>query len=62
MPVKFGNAGTLDHKVLNEDDASRDGDRNACIISDTATYWALLMAMKQNHPKPPYVHAKVLWT
>ena len=38
-PVEFGDAGTLDHKVLNEDDASRDGDRNACVMLDRATYW-----------------------
>ena len=25
-PEHFGDAGTLDHKVMNEDDASREGD------------------------------------
>ena len=39
VPVNFGDAGTLDHKIINEDDASRDGDRNACVILDRATYW-----------------------
>ena len=38
-PQHFGDAGTLDHKVINEDDASREGDRNACVILDRATYW-----------------------
>ena len=39
VPVSFGDAGTLDHKIIYEDDASRDGDRNACGIFDCATYW-----------------------
>ena len=30
---------TADHKVLNEDDESRDQDRLALIIQDAATYW-----------------------
>ena len=38
-PEVFGDAGTLDHKIMNEDGASRDGDRVACIILDRATYW-----------------------
>ena len=39
VPVNFGGAGTLDHKIINEDDASRDGDRNACVILDRGTNW-----------------------
>lgn len=38
-PKKFGDRGTLDHKIINEDDKSRDGDRNICVILNEATYW-----------------------
>ena len=31
VPVKFGDAGTLDHKIMNEDDASRDRWRQECM-------------------------------
>lgn len=36
---EFGDAITLDHKVLNEDDESRDHDRNICVVCDRATMW-----------------------
>ena len=39
VPINFADAITLDHKVLNEDDKSRDSDRNICVICDRATYW-----------------------
>ena len=38
-PKIFGDAITADHKILNEDDESRDHDRVACVIQDRATYW-----------------------
>lgn len=38
VPQAFGDAGMLDHKVVNEDDKGRDGDRNACTL-DRTTYW-----------------------
>lgn len=37
MPQVFGDAGTQDHKVMNEDDNGSDGDRNARIALDRAT-------------------------
>ena len=46
IPKKFGDSGTLDHKIMNEDDASREGDKNACIILDRATYWLQAYADK----------------
>ena len=30
---------TADHKILNEDDESRSGDKVVCIIQDKATHW-----------------------
>ena len=38
-PTKWADAYTADHKVLNEEDASRDSDRNALIIYDRYTHW-----------------------
>ena len=38
-PKVFGDAITADHKILNEDEASRDEDKVACIIQDKATYF-----------------------
>jgi hypothetical protein len=35
----FGDAITGDHKIINEDDASRDHDKTACIIQDRPTNW-----------------------
>ena len=38
-PKKFADAITADHKVLNEDDESRDRDRVALVILDRFTKW-----------------------
>ena len=38
-PVKFADSITLDHKVLEAQDAGAGGERAACIIQDIATYW-----------------------
>ena len=37
-PKEFGDAITADHKILNDDTASSEGDKAACIIQDRATY------------------------
>ena len=39
VPVNFGDAITADHKILNEEDQSREEDRVACVIQDRATSW-----------------------
>ena len=39
MPKKFADAITCDHKILNEDDASRDRDRVALVVLDRHTKW-----------------------
>ena len=39
VPKAWGDAITADHKILNEDDQSRDHDRMACIILDRFTQW-----------------------
>ena len=39
VPVKFGDRGTLDHKIINDDDKSRDHDKAVCVVLDIATYW-----------------------
>ena len=36
-PKKFGDSITADHKILNEDDASRDADKYALIVLDLFT-------------------------
>ena len=38
-PKKFGDAITADHKVLNDDDKTRDGDKLALVIQDSFTHW-----------------------
>ena len=37
-PQAPGDAVTLDHKILNENDASRDNDRIACVVQDKYSY------------------------
>ena len=37
---------TLDHKILNDDDASRKYDKTACVIQDRHTYWLQSYAAK----------------
>ena len=46
-PLKWADAFTADHKVLNEEDASRDSDQNALIIYDRFTKW--LQGYPVNH-------------
>ena len=48
-PTTFGDSGTLDHKVINEDDKSRSEDRNVCVILDRATYWLQAYADKHKN-------------
>ena len=38
-PRKFGDLITADHKIINEDDQSKEGDRAVCVIQDQFTYW-----------------------
>ena len=38
-PLKWADAFTADHKILDEEDASRESDRNALIIYDRYTHW-----------------------
>ena len=45
-PIKFGDSGMLDHKVINDDDKSRSEDRNVCVILDRAIYWLQAYADK----------------
>jgi DNA (cytosine-5)-methyltransferase 1 len=45
-PVVFGDSGTLDHKIINEDDKSKSEDRAVCVILDRATYWLQAYADK----------------
>ena len=50
VPTAFGHSLTADHKILNEDDASRVGDRVALIILDRYTRWLQGYASKsKNH-------------
>ena len=39
VPIKFGDRWTLDHKIINTDDSSQEGDRAVCVILDQACYW-----------------------
>ena len=39
VPKKFADAITCDHKVLNQEDASRDSDRLALVVQDRFTQW-----------------------
>ena len=39
MPKKFADAITCDHKILNENDASRSSDRLAMVVFDRFTQW-----------------------
>ena len=38
-PTRFGEMITADHKIMNDDDASREEDRTACVIQDKWSYW-----------------------
>ena len=38
-PEHFGDALTADHKILNDEDESRDLDQQALIVQGGATYW-----------------------
>ena len=42
-PKKFSDAMTADHKILNEDDESREHDRVALIVMDRFTRWLQVM-------------------
>ena len=51
LAKEFGDRITSDHKVLNEEDESRQADRNAHIIQDFATYWLQAYAAKHKDAK-----------
>ena len=38
-PKFFGDAITADHKILNEENQTRDADQHSLIVQDGATYW-----------------------
>ena len=46
-PLAFGDEVTVDHKVLNEEDAGRDAERYAVVIQDNYTYWLQAYPVKQ---------------
>ena len=50
-PKKFADAITADHKVLNDDDQSRDHDKLALIIQDRFTHWLQGYASKTKNAK-----------
>ena len=45
-PKEFADAITADHKIMNEDDASRTADQVALIIQDRKTHWLQAYASK----------------
>ena len=38
-PKAFADALTADHAIINEDDASMDGDKVACVVQDQYSHW-----------------------
>ena len=50
-PKRFADAVTADHKILNEDDESRDYDRVALIVMDRFTRWLQGYAASTKHAK-----------
>ena len=49
-PLKFGDSITADHKILNDDDASREADKVAMIILDRFFNWLQGYACKTKSP------------